>query len=58
MNNNNIININMNPNIQKRLKKFTKEFSLYVKHPNYNEFKQLYLNNIIKTITSAENMIL
>jgi hypothetical protein len=51
-------NINMNPNAVKRLKKFTKEMSLYIKHPNYDEIKQLYINNLIKTITSAENMIL
>lgn len=49
---------NMNPNSVKRFKKFDKEMSLYVKHPNYEEIKQLYLNNILKTITSAENMIL
>ena len=51
-------NNNMKPNTQKRVKKFTKEMSLYVKHPNYEEIKQLYLNNLIKTITGAENIIL
>lgn len=44
-------------NTVKREKKFNKEMSLYVSHPYYNDIKQLYINNVIKTITSAEAKI-
>lgn len=44
-------------NITKREKRFNKDMYLYKTHPFYNEIKQLYLNNVIKTITSAESKI-
>ena len=45
----------MNLNNTNRIKKFNKEMVLYGQHPKYEIIKQLYINNIIKTITSAES---
>ena len=57
-NNNNNINNNMNNNnVEKRVKKFDREMSLYTKHPQYEDIKQLYINGVVKTITSAESKI-
>ena len=47
----------MQVNQEKRLKKFSKEMSLFKTHPNYNDIKELYINNVIKTIVSAEKAI-
>jgi hypothetical protein len=47
----------MQVNKEKRLKKFSKEMSLFKTHPNYNDIKELYINNVIKTIVSAEKAI-
>lgn len=44
-------------NQEKRLKKFNKELFMFKKHPNYDDIKELYINNIIKTIVSAEKAI-
>lgn len=38
---------------EKRLKKFTKEFSFYSSHPYYNAIKTLYVNGEIKSTASA-----
>lgn len=46
-------NINMNINETKREKRFTKEFKFYKSHKKYNLIKKLYLNDKIKTISSA-----
>ena len=43
----------MNVNLEKRFKKFDTEFYNLKKHPYYTTIKNLYLNNQIKTITSA-----
>lgn len=47
----------MQVNQEKRVKKFNKEMSLYKTHPNYNDIKELYVNNVIKSIVSAEKTI-
>ena len=45
-------------NQQKRTNKFNRELSLLKTHPNFNDVKQLYVNNIIKNIASAEKKLL
>jgi hypothetical protein len=47
----------MNSNPEKRVKKFNKEMSIFKSHPNYDDIKELYVNNVIKTIVSAEKAI-
>lgn len=47
----------MNPNTEKRSKKFQSELSFYAKHPYFEEVKQLYLNNAIKSLVSAEKQL-
>jgi hypothetical protein len=44
----------MNVNIEKRLKKFNKNFSFYKNHPNFEDIKTLYINDIIKNINSVD----
>ena len=44
-------------NMLKRVKKFTKDLSIYSTNPFYEDIKQLYKNDLIKTITSAENAL-
>jgi len=43
----------MSVNLEKRTKKFNKEFELIKTHPYYDTIKELYLNGTIKTISSA-----
>ena len=43
----------MSVNLVKREKKFNKEFEFNKTHPYYNTIKELYLNNTIKSISSA-----
>jgi hypothetical protein len=47
----------MQVNQEKRTKKFNKEMFLYKTHPNYDDIKELYINNVIKTIISAQKAI-
>jgi hypothetical protein len=45
----------MNVNSEKRLKKFNKKFFLlYKNHPNYEDIKTLYINDILKNINSVD----
>lgn len=46
-----------NINMLKRVKKFQKDLSIYSNNPFYEDIKQLYKNDLIKTITSAENAL-
>jgi len=40
-------------NIQKRVKKFNKQFLFFKNHPNYEDIKTLYINNILKSTSSV-----
>ena len=44
-------------NQNKRFKKFNKQLSLYAKNPLFNDIRQLYMDNDLKMITSAEKLL-
>ena len=44
--------------MEKRVKKFSKDLSIYSSNPLYEDIKQLYKNNLIKTLDSAENALM
>ena len=46
-----------NMNVNKREKRFKKDLVAYKNHPNYKNVKELYLNDVIKTIVSAEKQL-
>ena len=46
-----------NINILKRSKTINKVGSFYLNHPTFETVKQLYLNNIIKSIASVEKTL-
>jgi hypothetical protein len=47
-----------NINKSKREIRFKKEFKYYLKHPQYNELKNLYIEGSFKNIKSVENLFL
>ena len=44
--------------MEKRVKNFTKNLTMYKSNPFYEDIKQLYKNDIIKTLDSAENALM
>lgn len=44
-------------NKEKRVKKFNKDLFMFVNHPNFKDVRELYVNDIIKNIASAEKTL-
>lgn len=44
-------------NKEKRVKKFNKDLFMFVNHPNFKDVRELYVNDLIKNIASAEKTL-